>query len=217
MAKRRYANQPVNGGVRKRRNSAPTSDGTRIKYNAMQKTFPTVISGYTGEIRPYVPGLTSPLAQTVGPELVSYYSTGKFLPGTSARWEPSVSFTTTGRVFVGFTDNPEVATSISSLFGAAISAGTGAAWADYANAVKSLGSVQSWPVWQETEVSTPMNLRRKMFDVNENLVVSPDTYDRSMQVLMCIAVEGLPAGSSSPGGFWFHDHVQVEGLHGTLT
>lgn len=217
MAKRRYANQPVNGGVRKRRNSAPTSDGTRIKYNAMQMTFAPVTSGYTGEIRPYVPGLTSPLAQTVGPELVSYYSTGKFLPGSSARWEPSVSFTTTGRVFVGFTDNPEVAYSISVLFGNAIAAGTAAAWANYINAVKSLGSVQSWPVWQETEVTVPTNLRRKMFDVNETVTGSPDVYDRSMQTMMCIAIEGLPGGSGSPGGFWFHDHVQVEGLHGSLT
>lgn len=217
MAKRQYANQPVNGGVRKRRNSAPTSDGTRIKYNAVQQAFPTVTSGYTGEIRSYVPGLKPPLAQTVGPELVSYYSTGKFLPGTSARWEPSVSFTTTGRVFVGFTDNPEVATSIATLFGTALTAGTAAAWGDYANAVKGLGSLQSWPVWQETEVSVPSNLRRKMFDVNETLTIGPDVLDRSMQTLMAVAIEGLPGGVGNPGGFWFHDNVQVEGLHGTLT
>lgn len=217
MVKRQYANQPVNGGVRKRRNSAPTSDGTRIKYNAMQKVLPNVSSGYTGEIRLYVPGLASPLAQTVGPELVSYYSTGKFLPGTSARWEPSVSFTTTGRVFVGFTDNPEVATTIASLLGTAVSTGTAIAWGDYVAAVKGLGSVQSWPVWQETEVAVPSNLRRKMFDVNENLVVGPDILDRSMQTLMCVAIEGLPTGVGNPGGFWFHDNVQVEGLHGALT
>lgn len=209
----------MNGGVRKRRNTAPVSDGTRIKYNALQQSFPTsgYPSGYTGEVRPYIPGILSPLSSTVGPGLVSAYSTGKFLPGTCARWEPSVSFTTTGRVFVGFTDNPEVAAVISNLFGTAISLGTAGAWANYTTAVKSLGSVQSWPVWQETEVSIPTNLRRKMFDVNETAAVAPDVYDRSMQVLMCIALEGLPVTVGTPGGFWFHDNVQVEGLHGILT
>lgn len=207
---------PVQGGVRKRRVTAPKMNGTIISYNSTQTNYPAVANGYTGEIRRYIPGAPYTLANSTGAAIVAQYSTAKFIPGTTIRWEPSVSFNTTGRVFVGFTDNPEVVTQIETLFGTAISTGTVAAWADYLTAIKGLGSCRSFPVWQETEVSFPTRLRRKMFDTNETVASSPDTLDRCMQTCMFVGVEGYDK-TSNPGGFWFHDKLEVEGIHARLT
>lgn len=218
MVKRQNAMMPVQGGIRKRRATAPKIDGTIIDYNSQQSNFPTVTAGgYTGEIRNYIPGLIAPLINGIGPEIVSSYSTAKFLPGTKSRYEPSVSFTTTGRVFVGFTDNPEVAISIGVLFGTALGSGLNADWAAYLTAIKGLGNMVSFPVWQETDVQFPTRLRRKMFDTN--FTASPtdvNVYDRSMQQTMFIGVEGLNI-TANPGGFWFHDKLVVEGIHSRLT
>lgn len=209
---------PVQGGVRKRRNTSPKSDGTIVEYSAQQNNFFTVIpAGYSGEVRRYIPGFSPPLAITVGPEIVSAYSSAKFLPGTKIRWEPSVSFTSTGRVMVGFSDNPEVALQIEGLFGTALGSGLPADWIAYTNAVKGLGSLVSFPVWQETEVNFPTRLRRKMFDTNATIApTSVDMYDRCLQTCMFIAIEGMTS-TANPGNFWFHDKVAVEGLHARIT
>lgn len=208
---------PVQGGVRKRRATMPKMIGTIMDYNSQQSAFPTpTASGYTGEMRKYIPGFPSPFANVIGPEIVSAYSSAKFLPGTKIRFEPSVSFNTTGRVFVGFTDNPEVAVSIEGLFGAALSSGAAIDWAAYGTAVKGLGSTVSFPVWQETEVNFPTRLRRKMFDTNFTVTAGVDVYDRCLQTAMFIFIEGLNT-TGNPGGFWFHDKVVVEGLHSRVT
>lgn len=208
---------PVQGGVRKRRNTAPKNDGTVVEYSSQQGNFPVpTAAGYTGEVRRYIPGLVPPLASTIGPQIVSSYSSAKFLPGTKIRWEPSVSFNTTGRVYAGFTDNPEVVLQIEQLFATALVSGLAIDWAAYASAVKGLGNVVSWPVWQETEVAFPTRLRRKMFDTNETVSANVDLYDRCMQTAMFSVVEGLNV-TTNPGGFWFHDKLQIEGLHSRLT
>lgn len=209
---------PVQGGVRKNRTRMPQTQGSVIRYSASQGNFPTVsLGGSTGAVRHYIPGFSAPLANTVGPGIVGYYSSAKFLPGTSIRWEPSVSFTTTGRVFVGFTDNPEVAVALSALYSAAVVSGLNADWAAYGNQLKALGSLKSFPVWQETEVSFPTVLRRKRFDCNENVATAAvDIFDRCAQQNMYVYIEGLNI-TGNPGSFWFHDVVDVEGVHGTAT
>lgn len=217
MVKRQNSLMPVQGGVRKRRNTAPKMNGTIVEYSSQQANFPApTAAGFTGEIRRYIPGFISPMASTIGPAIVGSYSSAKFLPGTKSRWEPSVSFNTTGRVFVGFSDNPEVTTQIEGLFGAALVSGLAADWALYLSAVKGLGSVVSFPVWQETEVAFPTRLRRKMFDTNEAVTSNVDIYDRCLQTCMFIGVEGLNV-TANPGGFWFHDKVLVEGMHARTT
>ncbi len=210
MAKsRKVAQMPVRGGVRRQRGMGPRlnggDDGTVITYNTSGTVLATAAGvDYIQHSRPYIPGNSTSLVATVGPDLVSNYSSAKFLPGTKIKWEPSVSFNTTGRVFVGFTDNPEVA-----------AAGLALAPAGMPVFIRSLGSVVSFPVWQETEINFPTKLRRKRFDCNIT-ASGVDTFDRSLQTIMFVWVEGMPP-STTAGSFWYHDRVDVEGLHNIVT
>lgn len=206
--------ETVAGTARRRRklNTGVRSLGSEqsqvIKYNTLSVSVASDGSGNNTTFgRYYVPGNSDGMASTVGPIVASYYSTGKFLPGTMVEWVPSVGFTTSGRVFVGFTDNPEVAASISALGGTVA----------YIGAVKSLGDVITFPVYQTEKWQVPAKLRRKMFDTN-GLISStdPNVLDRSMQTFMFVAIEGAPINTTL-GGFRYTDHLLVEGLHGRLT
>ncbi len=177
-----------------------------VKYSALGTSVVTDVNGESNYRRLYIPGRSSGLTNTVGPDIVAKYSTGKFTNGTHTRWEPSVSFTTSGRVYVGFTDNPEVMETINSYTGTTFN-----------NAVKGLGDVVSFPVWQETDVPVPTKLRRKMFDSNEVLgTIDANVLDRSAQIGIFVAVDGAPINTTL-GSMWFHDVVVVEGLHSTFT
>jgi hypothetical protein len=207
MAGNKRKQMPVKGGVRRKRVTAPRlgTDGTMIEYNCLSNLLATDAVGIGLESRFYIPGLATGLVNSIGPDLVGYYSTGKFEPGTKIRWEPTVSFTTSGRVYVGFTDNPEVATAIFGVTGSA-----------RVNAIRALGNTISFPVWQETEINFPTATRRKRFDTNEVAVLTAvDVLDRSCQMVMFAACEGT--ASTPMGQFWFHDKVSVEGIHGTFT
>lgn len=201
---------PVKGGVRKRRNKQPTmtgsSSGTVIEYSAIGTTIGSDAAGLATGRRLYAPGDAANLSNSVGPTICSYYSTGKFLPGTKVRWEPSVSFTTTGRVYVGFTDNPEVMSAFIALTTPAAAI----------NAVKGLGDVISFPVWQETDITFPSSTRRKMFDVNANITNNVDVLDRSAQRFMLFAIESAPA-TTTLGQMWYHDKIALEGIHNVVT
>ena len=90
MVKRQIANSPVKGGIRKKQNRAPTvtrgGNGTIIKYNSMGNVLATGAAASTVESgRFYVPGFNGGLANSIGPSLVGYYSTGRFQPGTKIR------------------------------------------------------------------------------------------------------------------------------------
>ena len=149
---------------------AGSGDSTIIKYSAIGVTLSTLgTTGTSAMTRTYVPGFTSVLANNVGPGIVRSYSTAKFLPGTTIRWEPSVSFTTSGRVLVGFTDNPEMMVALTTAFDTYALTPTNANYEVYANLIRGLGSVKSFPVWQETDVAFPTRLRRKRFDTNTTI------------------------------------------------
>lgn len=201
---RKVAQMPVQGGVRRYRGMGPrttsSGDSTIVSYNSGGSVIGTTTSDYVRHHRPYIPGNTTSLVSGVGPGIVANYSSGKFLPGTKIRWEPSVSFNTTGRVFVGFTDNPEVAV-----------AGLALPDVNFPVFIRSLGNVISFPVWQETEINFPTKLRRKRFDCNAT-ASGVDTYDRSLQTMMFVWIEGMPSNSVA-GSFWYHDRIDVEGLH----
>nr|WRQ65591.1 structural protein [Tolivirales sp.] len=216
---------PVKGGVRKRRVRMPMTqsagDNTIIRYSTPSITYSTIGTlGVSVGSRVYIPGSTSAgqLANPSGPSIVSYYGTGKFLPGTVVSWEPSVSFTTSGRVFVGFTDNPEVIALINVAYASFVATPTAASYATYANLVKGLGSIRSFPVWQETSWAVPTNLRRKRFDTNASATLtSSDELDRSCQTAMFVAIEAGPGTSTVLGGFNYHDVVNVEGVQAVGT
>lgn len=196
---------PVQGGVRRRRNKQPNvtqTSGTSsvIKYSALGSTVTSDVNGEAWYHRMYIPGSFGGLTQTVGTAIVGYYSTAKFQAGTTLRWEPSVSFSTSGRVYVGFTDNPEMIEAMRVLTGG-----------NAVNAVKGLGDVISFPVWQETDIPFSPRMRRKMFDTNQAAITGVDVLDRTCQTAMFLAIDGMPA-STRAGSVWFHDNVAVEGM-----
>lgn len=209
----------MKGGVRKRRNTQPgmtptSPDSSIVKYSALGLGLVTNSTlGSATYYRSYIPGNGNAITNAAGPSVVSYYSTGKFLAGTRIRWEPSVSFTTSGRVYVGFTDNPELMVNLNAARALYEGTPTLANYTAYANAVKSLGTIQSFPVWQETDIVFPLETRRKRFDCNVTVDYgSTDVLDRSAQRAMYVAFDGGPATPTALGSFWYHDVVSVEGM-----
>lgn len=212
----------MQGGVKTRRIRAPNlqgaGDSSILKYSTLGISVATIgASGQSAYRRGYIPGDAELLVNAVGPEIARRYSTAKFLPGTRLTWEPSVSFTTSGRVFVGFTDNPEVAAEIATTYNA-FTGGVGS-YAAFADRVKALSSVVSFPVWQETSINFPNRMRRKRFDTNGGVSHTDiNQLDRSMQTFMFAAFEGVNSGTSlTLGGFHHHDVLDVEGMHGIVT
>jgi len=188
-----------------------------VKYQTLGGNLSsTATVGAAAYSRAYTPGSGAGLLNSSGATVVSYYSTARFLPGTTVKWEPSCSFTTSGRVIVGFTDNPEIMTTLNTAYNTFLTSGLIADFNVYLNYVRSLGSVISFPVWQETHVPFPTRLRRKRFDINVTLIPGVNEYDRSTQTYMFCAVEGVTL-STGIGSFLFRDHVDVEGITGLTT
>lgn len=221
MAKsQKNAQMPVKGGVKKMRygiSMSGNTDSTVIRYNALGYNMESKVNGLGGFRRHYIPGFGATMSNPYGSAICSYYSTGIFKPGTTITYEPSVSFTTPGRVVCGFTDNPEVISLIEAKLLAAYAAPTNVAlWTDYVSAVQSLGSVRTFPVWQETQIPFPTKLRRKRFDVNTTITNDANIYDRSCQCTLYVAFVGTTA-DINPGILRFHDVVDVEGIQPAIT
>lgn len=221
----RNETNPLTGSTatRKRRNANPESirggDSTVVKYKTIGSSMFSP-SGSPGAAtwRPYIPGNGFGLAFTGGTSIVGKYSTGVFRPGTRIRWEPSVSPTIGGRVFLGFSDNPEVMEKLLAKWIAYNDLPNELNYTAYANAVKALANVVSWPLWQEHDIAVPTRLRRKRFDCNLlTTFTDVNILDRSAQTMMFAVFDGFnvdPEGSQFLGSFWYHDVVDVEGLHG---
>lgn len=215
--------QPVSGGIRRRRTSTPAmtrgGDSTVVKYSALGNTLSTAsTTGGAGYVRFYMPGLRLGVTNFIGPDIVSSYSEGKFLPSTHIRWEPSVSFTVSGRVLCGFTDNPEVIVAINQLLANFDTTPTAGNLAAYLDAIRGLGTMRSFPVWQETDIPFPTRTRRKMFDTNTNMgTFDVNLVDRTAQTVFFVGIEGGPTSATPMGSFHYTDHVLVEGIHPVIT
>lgn len=196
---RRRRTQAINGSV--------GADKTTLKYRAIGGTYTTNSEGFTFMARAYCPGFNDgSIAGAAGIAVLAYYSDGKFLPGTSCRWIPNVGFTTSGRVYVGYSTNPEVIASWNS-----------ATSASKTTIIQGLGNTVSFPIYQETDVIVPTELRRRMFDTNESIdLTDVNQVDRSVQVFMMAVVVGGPADSGI-GNFEYHDHAYVSGLQNVIT
>lgn len=216
---------PLTGSstVRRRRNRGATSttngDRTMIKYSAIAENFNKQHDNGGVFGRVYIPGNKGGFPGTpVGPATVANYATGVFKPGTMLRWEPSISPTVGGRVFVGFTDNPETMVTLnywySTYLAATTTANQTAAWNEFVGIVKGLGTMVSFPAWHEWQCQLPTKLRKKRFDVNKSANGNDvNELDRCAQIAVfaCADGEALSSGSSY-GSFWYHDVVEVEGL-----
>lgn len=218
---------PLTGSTstRKRRvtmpSTQPTShDGAIIRYKSLGSTMVAANTAGAVMARWYCGGLNARIANAAGPDVVSYYATSVFRPGSSLRWEPTVSPTVGGRMFVGFTTNPEVMVSLYNALEAYEVTPNGTTYAGYSNLVKGLSNTMSFPMWMEKEIQIPTKLRRKRFDCNSSIAVNAvNDVDRSVQVAMFACADGF-TGISTGGGigsFWYNDVVDVEGLNGTAT
>lgn len=224
---------PVKAG-RKRLSKTPTierrsNDAALLRYNCLSQTQFTDGAGTCINVRPYIPGFLSAtssgaaLLPSAGVSVVNYYSTARFLPGTRIKWCPNVSFNTAGRVYVGFSDNPEVCSVINGYAGSYATGGVSAAALSFINAVCGLGDVVSFPVWEETQVTFPTRTRKKMFDTNFNAAITDvNILDRAQQTCMYAALVGVLPSSGvvsglSIGNFEYHDVVEVEGLTNVQT
>lgn len=191
--------------TRRGRNKQPTmmstsQDSSYVRYAAIGSAIDAT-GGSNAGYRAYIAGNGNGLSSVQGPTVVSYYATALFKPGTRIRWEPSVGFTQSGRMFCGFTDNPEVAAGY-----------VAAVTADRLNVVKSLGNVVSFPLYQERDISFPTFTRHKRYDTNSSASLTDvNVLDRSAQQFFLWAVEGA-TNAAGIGSFWYHDELQVEGL-----
>lgn len=207
--KNKRAKQPFPAGVRVRNKPSKVKmqsngDGITLRYTSLgdvQTTTSSELSVSTDRI--YVPGYLQGMISPTGPSIASNYSTGVFKPGTTIRWEPACGATTSGRVFVAWTSNPEL-----------MQAWAGASTLAKYNIINACGSVRSFPVWQETEIPFPNNLRRKRFDVNSELIDTAEgrlaQLARSAQVMMMAVISG-PADTVL-GQFNYHDVLDLEGM-----
>jgi len=196
---RRRVNQSVRGSV--------GSDRTTLGYRSIGATITTDTDGLAAYGRHYIPGYTGgALVSSAGVAVANYYSDGKFNPGSRIKWVPEQGFTTTGRVYVGFTTNAEI-----------MAGWDGMTQAARNNFVRSLGNAISFPIYQETEIQVPTELRRRLFDINANVALnSVDVLDRCCQTLLVCVIIGAPAIKTA-GAFEFYDNVYLEGLNAYAT
>lgn len=220
MAKSKHAQNPVKGGVVTRKTKMPmlsnSGDKAIVRYSAMGSDLASGAAAGAQYIRTYIPGNTGGILNAAGPGLCQFYSTGKFMSGSTVSWQPSVSFTTSGRVICAFIDNPEVTVTVVARRDAFTATPNAVTFAEYVGALKSMSSVRAFPVWQATTIPVPTQLRRKRFDINATVAPSTEVYDRSLQCAFFVAIEAGPVNTNF-GSFHFHDVLDVEGINGIPT
>lgn len=174
---------------------------TNLRYKCLSPALTTDAPGFRSINRHYIGGNDAEVLSCAGVNVLRNYSTYKLVPGTRARWVPSVGFTTSGRVIVGYLTSPEQMVYFDTL--------TENQKIEY---VRGMGNSLSFPVYEDREWDVPTVMRRKMFDVNASVVFSSvDVLDRSCQVEMVAVIAGT-TGLTDVGYFEYTDHMIVEGL-----
>lgn len=182
-------------------------DQQLLRYRCGGTTIVVTSSGSTALSRWYIPGFKDPAAisESTGVSIADFYSTGVFKPGTTAHWVPSVGFTTSGRIFVGWCDNAE-----------AIAFYDAASVINRGVFVRSLANCVSHPIYTEFTYNIPTKIRRKRFDVNNDVVTSDapvEVIDRCVQGAFLIYIEGMTLlADTGVGQFLFNDVLDVEGI-----
>lgn len=180
-----------------------------IKYASYGNGLNTDGLGNGATYRLYCPGASLGLTGP-GPGLVANYSTAKFLPGTMAKWIPTVGTVTPGRIFVAWCDNPEINKNLYLAWFAYDSSPGSTTYSNYANLVRSIGDCRAYTVYNEAIFTMPTKMRRKVYDTN--ITIDSGTpvfdYDRCVQYGMWVCTDGGATGTGM-GVFEFHDNVQA--------
>lgn len=120
--------------------------------------------------------------------LTGLYAEYKYLSMT-VEWLPIISpgvIDAGSRVYVGYTDNPEVI--------ASLSASAAVATRD---AVKGNRNMRSFNAWEHFRMNVPLTNRHNKFNVNTNSVLSDsNTIDRSVQGLVYGGIDGVSAAAT---------------------
>lgn len=225
---KRNTNPPVTGvgDTRRGRNKFPqvqqkSGEGVVLRGSSIGHNFVIRAMGGGGDQkRFYIPGNANALMNSATTHVARSYATGVFKPGTRIRWEPTCSPLSGGRVFVGFTDNPELMKVINTLIENYYITPDPVSYTELSNAVKGLANMVSFPAYVEREIEVPTRLRHKRFNVNALMSNYNDIaeLDRSAQLAMFAVADGFVGitGDTVIGSFWFHDVLDLEGLHGQL-
>jgi len=195
----RRTNYRVSGGV--------GNEETPLHYKCVSPAIGTNADGYANANRHYNGGLSPEVQSAAGLTVVANYSTFKYTPGTRARWIPSVGFTTPGRVIVGYILGPETMAYFDGL-----------SPASKISYIRGLGNSVSFPIYEDREWMVPTQMRRKMFDVNSDIVsyTDVDVLDRSVQVKQVLVITGAPASAAEVGYVEYTDAVHVSGLSNSI-
>lgn len=108
-------------------------------------------------------------------------------------------------ITVGYVDNPELITNVSSAL----------VTADIA-AVKGMRNLKSFNAWQGFTYNVPLTRRLPWFNVNTNMVYVVDTIERATQGLVLAVGESLSAAIDL-GAFHITYSVELRGLQTVLT
>lgn len=129
--------------------------------------------------------LVDPTASSVINNVARNFETYK-VNRYAIHYTPAVGTTTSGKVWVGYTDNPEIIYK-------AITTYTNA---DLLAIVKTLRHNNVFPVWQSWTMNTPsLAPRRKMFSIDTSSVTSAEIADRDVHGAFIVSVEGTPAST----------------------
>lgn len=147
----------------------------------------TALTEMHGTVRYVSTILVDPVASS-GPikEVSKNYETYK-VDKFTLHYTPAVGTTTPGKIWVGYTDNPEIIKK---------------AWAgDYTpttllDIVKTLRHNNVYPVWQQWSMNIPnIAPRRKMYSIEANVVpatLTPEAIDRDTHGMFLVYAQGCP-------------------------
>ncbi len=154
--------------------------GAIVKSRFYQATLATgaatqVAGGYG--VCPALNGSADP-----GAAVLSNYQEYRMLSGT-LHYVPQVGSTTSGTVWIGYYDNPEI---IYKVYASAYST------ASLLSLAQTAPHSVSSPVWQAVDLTIPMRNRRKVYSVDTTVPSSSSVADMTVHGIIIVATSGAP-------------------------
>lgn len=216
----RQANMVVNPGRRMPNTRVRGSLSTNTIIKGNEAVVPLTTNGTAGIgtlIVPMIPGNINARVNSPISAVSALYSNGKYLPGTSFHYTPTVGTTTSGAVHICYIDNPELMLLAYIREAESRTAGNN----NFANFVRSQSNSKTFAVWESFSVPINSLVRRKMFNVNTTIVLGESgnvlEFERSIQGMFLIAIEGgPPTNGVAVGRPWLNSTIALEGLRGAI-